>query len=278
MAKLQNDSERDLAFTDADFKALSQTMRTLTGVALAPEKREMVYGRLAKRVRSLGLASFRDYVKFLESPAGQAETQGLINALTTNLTRFFREPYHFEDLRQHFAKAKAQGARRFRVWSAACSTGQEPYSIAAALLEAGAQPQDDVRILATDIDTDVLARAQRGRYGAQDIASAPQELQKRFTLEGQEAVASADLRALIAFKPLNLIGEWPMKGPFDAIFCRNVFIYFDQALQAKIASKMTALLAPGGRLYIGHAETLRDPRGLALCGITTYTRDMANAA
>lgn len=270
--------DRDLPFTSADFATLSQTMRAITGVALAPEKREMVYGRLAKRVRALGLSSFRDYIQFLEGPSGASETQGLINALTTNLTRFFREPYHFDDLIQHFERVRAQGQRRFRVWSAACSTGQEPYSIAAALLAAGSQRHDDVRVLATDIDTDVLARARKGSYGAEDVRGAPQILQKRFQIDGAEAVASEDLRALVAFKQLNLIGDWPMRGPFDAIFCRNVFIYFAPDLQASIARKMAALLTPGGRLYIGHAETVREPKGLVLCGITTYTRDMAHAA
>lgn len=250
-------------------------MRAITGVALAPEKREMVYGRLTKRVRALGLSSFREYVQFLEGPQGASEIQGLVNALTTNLTRFFREPYHFDDLVQHFERVRGQ--RRFRVWSAACSTGQEPYSIAAALLEAGAQRSEDVRILATDIDTDVLARARKGVYAADDVRGAPPALQKRFQIEGKQGLANAELRALVAFKQLNLIEEWPMRGPFDAIFCRNVFIYFTQELQASIAARMAALLAPGGRLYIGHAETLRDPRGLALCGVTTYTRDMVQA-
>lgn len=270
--------DRDLPFTDGDFAILAKIMRAATGVALAPEKRQMVYGRLNKRVRALGLAAFRDYVQVLEGPNGAAEMQGLINALTTNLTRFFREPYHFEDLAAHFVQSRAQGQRRFRAWSAACSTGQEPYSIAAALLEAGAARRDDVRVLATDIDTDVLERARTGNYSAADVANAPPLLQKRFDVCGDSAVANADLRALVAFKHLNLIGEWPMRGPFDAIFCRNVFIYFEQDVQARLARQMADLLVPNGRLYIGHAETLRDTMGLALTGVTTYTRTMARAA
>lgn len=268
----------DLPFTDADFTALTKIMRAATGVALAPEKREMVYGRLNKRVRALGLSTFRDYVHVLEGADGAAEMQGLINALTTNLTRFFREPHHFEDLAAHFARCRANGQRRFRVWSAACSTGEEAYSIAAALLEAGTSRHEDVRVLATDIDTNVLARARAGCYRASDIANAPPSMHRRFALRGDTASADGDLRALVAFKQLNLIGDWPMNGPFDAIFCRNVFIYFERTVQASIARRMAALLSPGGRLYIGHAETLRDPTGLALSGITTYTRAMARAA
>lgn len=265
-------------FTEADFTALANIMRAATGVALAPEKREMVYGRLNKRVRALGLTCFREYVLRLEGPDGPAEMQRLINALTTNLTRFFREPHHFEDLAGHFKDCRANGQRRFRVWSAACSTGEEAYSIVAALLDAGASRHDDVRVLATDIDTDVLARARAGIYPASNLANAPEHMQKRFALRGDSASASPDMQALVAFKQLNLLGDWPMSGPFDAIFCRNVFIYFEQAVQAAIARRMVALLSPGGRLYIGHAETLRDPMGLALSGITTYTRAMARAA
>jgi len=267
--------DREFAFGAHEFSTIAEIMRASTGVSMPPEKQELVYARLSKRLRALGLKDFAAYVALLQSPRGAEEMQNLVNRLTTNLTRFYREPHHFADMAGLVSRAIAEGRQRFRVWSAACSTGQEAYSIADALIEAGALKLADVKVLATDIDTEVLSKAEAGRYPLSELDDAPASLKKRFPVEGGEARAAPELRRLISFRQLNLIGEWPMKGPFDAIFCRNVFIYFEADTQASVARRMTSLLSPGGRLYIGHAESLRQPQDLRLTGVTTYERRAA---
>lgn len=225
----------------------------------------MMFRRLSRRLTARGLNDFDEYCALLDSPEGQSEMQMMVNALTTNKTEFFRENHHFS----HFARtaipavigAGAVQRKRLRIWSAGCSSGQEPYSIAMTLARAVPDLASyDARILATDIDTEVLAKAERGIYSSQDLAAVPDDLRHTFfqPADGQPGHfrAMAELRALTAFLPLNLIGDWPMKGRFDVIFCRNVVIYFDKPTQARLFDRFADILMPGGFLYIGHSESL----------------------
>lgn len=266
MATISPPTGREFRFESSDFQFLADLIRQRVGIVLGPNKENMVYGRLARRLRALGMSDFREYCDLVASPEGSAELLDFINALTTNLTRFFREKHHFHHLSQVALARKIQGtlgggARRLRIWSAACSTGEEPYSAGMVVLSAIPDIERwDARILATDIDTNVLAKCRKGVYEAQKIESIPEPLRRRFVLptdaEGRYARMSDDLRSLIVFKKLNLLERWPMKGPFDVIFCRNVVIYFDKPTQRRLFERFADLLADDGFLYIGHAENL----------------------
>jgi chemotaxis protein methyltransferase CheR len=250
---------REFAYGPEDFRAIAALLESKAGIHLPAHKDQLVYSRLAKRLRALGLTSFAAYRAGLDGPDGGAEVVRMVNALTTNLTRFFREAHHFAHLHGHLARlAAARPKRRVRLWSAGCSTGPEAWSMALTL--AGAAPdlaRLDARILATDIDTDALAVAREGRYAEDDLADLPARHRARLVEAGPGALApSAELRELVRFKPLNLIGPWPFRGPFDAIFCRNVAIYFAPQTQTRLFSRMRDVLAPDGFLYIGHSETL----------------------
>lgn len=255
--------ERDLVFTDGDFDFIRRVVVEQTGITLSEQKRELVYGRLAKRLRTLDLQSFAQYCSYLEQSPD--ELHELVNAITTNLTSFFREPYHFDYLRDsllpELLRRNAQ-SRRIRIWSAGCSTGEEPYSIAMVLRDALPAGQGwDAKILATDIDSNVLARAQQGMYAQERASSIPERYQRRSLHKGQGDNAgmlrvSDEVRSLITFRQLNLMQEWPMKGPFDVIFCRNVVIYFDKPTQRRLFNRYADLLVDGGHLFIGHSETL----------------------
>ena len=248
------------------------------GIALSGSKATLVYSRLAKRLRVLGLESFRDYCAYLtEAGAGAGERQQMLAALTTNVTRFFREPHHFEHLKTHVLPSllnKARAGGRVRIWSAGCSTGPEPYSIALTILSIMPEAAKyDIRILASDIDPNVVAEARRGIYAADAAEPIPADLRQRWMRrEGQAWSAGEELRALIAFRELNLIGNWPMNGRFDAIFCRNVVIYFEEETQSRIWSRFLPLLTPEVRLYIGHSERLSGPAAAAFVSdaLTTY--------
>jgi len=235
----------------------------------------MVYSRLARRLRALGLTRFKDYRALLDDPEND-EIIACINAITTNLTRFFRESHHFDHLRDEVLPKAAQGSlagngkRRFRLWSAGCSTGEEAYSMAMTVAEFVKTPAAwDMRILATDLDTQVLATASAGLYPkkALDTVSAAQRKRwfarppdsPRFKVEDdakERFKIDSRVRNLIAFKQLNLLEGWPMKGPFDAIFCRNVMIYFDRETQKTLVDRFADLLKPDGFLYLGHSESL----------------------
>ena len=254
---------REFAFGDEDFQALRVLIKSLTGIHLSDQKRELVYGRLTRRLRTLQMRSFAEYRERLKrDPQEVAE---FCNAITTNLTSFFREPHHFQYLRDHvlapFA-AHARGGRRLRIWSAGCSTGEEPYSIAMTILEALPDAsQWDVRILATDLDSDVLERARRGIYPAERSANLSPERLARFFTERQEAgglcrQVAPEVAALVTFKQLNLIHPLPMRGPLDAIFCRNVVIYFDKETQRDLFARIAQLQRPGDLLFLGHSESL----------------------
>ncbi len=235
-------------------------------LALADHKHNMVHRRVSKRLHALGIASFESYCALLAGPDGAQELQPLINALTTNKTEFFREIYHFRHLATTaipalIAAKAADHSRRLRIWSAGCSSGQEPYSIAITLRECLADlPQIDAKILATDIDTDILEQARQGIYKADDISSIPSNLRGQYLepLAGtpKQYQINAALRAQVLFKQLNLDDQWPLKGPFDVIFCRNVVIYFDKPTQCRLFDKFANLLHDDGFLYIGHSESL----------------------
>ncbi|MBI5461619.1 MAG: protein-glutamate O-methyltransferase CheR [Gammaproteobacteria bacterium] len=272
--------EREFQFTDRDFAFLRQIAYEHTGITLGDTKRQMVYGRLARRIRQLGLDSFAAYCQRIENDL-DSELGELVNAITTNLTSFFRENHHFEHLTDTALPeivAHNAGARRLRVWSAGCSTGEEPYSIAMTLAESGQLSGWDARILATDIDTNVVAKARSGVYGDERIQDiAPQRLRRWFQRGGGanagKARVAQPLRDMISFRQLNLLGPWPMQGPFDVIFCRNVVIYFDKETQRKLFARYADLLAPHGYLYIGHSETLfKISEQFRLIGGTIYKK------
>jgi chemotaxis protein methyltransferase CheR len=276
------ESEREFLFTDADFQYLGKLAYDQAGIVLADSKRNLVYSRLSRRLRSLGLTSFRQYRARLA--ADSSEIEGFINAISTNLTKFFREPHHFEHFRTHvaipYARAVARKpAGRLRVWSAGCSTGEEPYSIAAVLnREIRDANHRDVRILATDIDTEVIARGVRGEYPLNSIDEVPKAYRECFQSgrgesDPESIIMGEDLRSLIAFRRLNLMEAWPFSGKFDAIFCRNVMIYFDANTRSMLVGRFVQQLHPGGWLYIGHSESLLGSHdGLELGGRTTYRK------
>ena len=254
---------QEFELSDAVFDRLRELVRLHTGIALTPSKRELVYGRLARRLRALQLKSFADYCALIETgPAG--EVQELTNAITTNLTSFFRENHHFQQLAAEILpqiEANRALPKRIRVWSAGCSTGEEPYSIAMVMREALSHLRDwDVKLLATDIDTKVVNTASSGVYPEDRFKGVSPERIKRWFAPAagrpNHSEASRDLKSLITFKQLNLFDAWPMKGPFDVIFCRNVVIYFDKETQRSLFERMAELQEPGAWLIIGHSESL----------------------
>jgi chemotaxis protein methyltransferase CheR len=256
----------EFPLTKEDFQHIAGIAMSDAGIDLNEAKASLVYSRLTKRLRLLRLQSFQNYCALLSSGDGGEERQHMVAALTTNVTRFFREQHHFEHLKAHVveplvATARAGGA--VRIWSAACSSGEEPYSIALSILSAMPDAASlDVKVLATDIDPDVLRKGQAGVYGEAAMAPVPADKRQRwFTpqidAEGGKAWrAGGELRKLVTFRNLNLIGHWPMRGPFHAIFCRNALIYFNEETQLEVWSRFVPLLAPAGRLYIGHSERL----------------------
>ncbi|MEE8454587.1 MAG: protein-glutamate O-methyltransferase CheR [Limibaculum sp.] len=249
------------ALSDGEFTRLADRVRALTGIVLPLHKRQLVISRLRKRLRALGIDGFGAYLAYLDSPAGEAETGEMINVITTNLTAFFREGHHFDDMARVLAPrpGEAGTTRRRRIWSAACSTGEEPYSIAITALQAGlAGPGANLRILATDLDTAALSRAQAAAYPAERIDACPPEYRRGYfdTLPDGRIRVSGRARGLVTFNQLNLHEPWPVKGPFDAIFCRNVLIYFDAEAKQAIVERFIGLLHPGGTLYLGHSESM----------------------
>ena len=262
-------TERSLefAFDAEDFRQISETLYADAGIALSEQKMPLVYSRLVKRLRALGLASFKDYCALIRDKDGLDERQQMMAALTTNVTRFMREPHHFEHLKSAVLPTllkSAQQGGRVRLWSAACSSGQEPYSLALTVLAQMPNAGDrDVRILATDIDPNMVAIAKAGTYAESELSALGKADRTRFFQNAGPGAGtltvSPDMRRLIAFNELNLIGSWPMKGAFQVIFCRNVAIYFDEPTQAKLWARFAAALGPGGHLYIGHSERLSGP-------------------
>lgn len=271
--------EGEFVFTAEDFRHIAQTLHAHAGIALSEGKAALVYSRLAKRLRLLGLRSFRDYCALIEGVEGVDERQAMTAALTTNVTRFYREPHHFDHLRDQVMPelaARARAGGRVRLWSAACSNGQEPYSMALTVLDVLPEAADlDVRILATDIDPNMVAEGAAGVYSEELLSPVSASGRKHFApLAGRPGLFSADetLRRLVSFRELNLIGDWPMRGKFDVIFCRNVVIYFDDATQELVWGRFTPIMNPGATLYIGHSERVSGPATAQLqtCGLTAY--------
>ena len=273
-------AQREFQFTDRDFRCLQRLVLRHTGITLSPAKRDMLYSRLARRLRALGLRRFKEYCALLQEDGDSEELRHFTNAVTTNLTAFFREPHHFDYLRDEFLPAMIErraDQRRLRIWSAGCSTGEEPYSIAITLAET--MPRDwDVRILATDLDSNVLDRARQGIYSEERTAEVPERLKRKWFLRGRaghqgKVRVRRELRDVISFRQLNLMYEWPMRGPFDAIFCRNVIIYFDKPTQSRLMDRFADILADDGRLFLGHSETLyRVTDRFQLLGRTIYRK------
>jgi chemotaxis protein methyltransferase CheR len=270
---------REFPFSDRDFRRVCQMIHARAGIALAPAKRDMVYGRHSRRLRALGLADFGVYLDALDADQDGAEWQAFTNALTTNLTAFFREPHHFERLRAQLKETGARGGP-LRLWSCAASTGEEPYSMAITACEAFGSLSPPVRILATDIDTQVLATARRGVYGLDRIADLDVETRRRYFQRGTgpnegRCRVNPALQALVEFRPLNLLqSRYDVGGPFTAIFCRNVMIYFDKPTQRGILSRLITQMDAGSLLYTGHSENYLHAADLIQpCGRTLYRRN-----
>lgn len=270
--------EREYQFTDADFRKVRDLVRQAIGISLSESKRELVYGRLVRRLRQLGLANFSDYLNRLETRSDN-ELEHFCNAITTNLTSFFREKHHFEELARTILPLLLQrnaATRRIRIWSAGCSTGEEPYTIAITIREAlGEMPGWDLRILATDVDSNVLAHAAAGVYEPARFERVESARRDRWFAHspGGRYEARPELRRMITFNRLNLIESWPMRGPLDVIFCRNVIIYFDKDTQRDIIGRMAQLQKPGDYLILGHSESLLNVTDkYALTGQTIHKR------
>ncbi|PPQ29302.1 CheR family methyltransferase [Rhodopila globiformis] len=256
-ANLQFDLARE------EFVQIAAMLRQETGISLANSKMDLVQGRLARRLRALGLGNFAQYLEIVTDPEAADERRQMVNALTTNLTGFFREAHHFDYLGDtilpEIARTRPAGSSRLRIWSAGCSSGEEPYSIAMTVCAKLPDWQCwDARVLATDIDTNMVATGRAGQYEASRAGTVPESYRKRFLLRldsGTVQVAEV-LRDLVAFRQLNLLGAWPMRGRFNVIFCRNVVIYFDKPTQRTLFDRFADILAPGGWLIVGHSETL----------------------
>ena len=268
------DTSKEFDFTRGDFERVRALIYKRAGISLADSKQEMVYSRLARRLRATGIVSFVHYLDELEAGRLGDEWESFTNALTTNLTSFFREAHHFPLLAEHVKKAREQP---ITIWCSAASTGEEPYSIAMTMCEAFNSLTPPVQIIATDIDTNVLSTGERGVYGIERIDKLAPERARRFFLRGrgeQEGMVRVrpELRQLITFRQLNLLADgWPLKGQFDVIFCRNVMIYFDKATQRKILARFVPLMKPDGLLFAGHSENfLYVSESLKLRGKTVY--------
>jgi chemotaxis protein methyltransferase CheR len=272
--------QQEFALHDGDFRKIANLVMQTTGIVVSDRKRAFISGRLGRRLRTLGMSSFSEYCRLLESSDGDSERLMLVNAITTNHTAFFREPHHFDILVKNLLPtiAAAQGSRngRLRIWSAGCSTGEEPHTLAMVLCEHRALlPGWDIKILATDLDTNVVAHATAGVYDADRLKTIPTALLKKYVEVQPDGSGVMDdaVRSLISFAPLNLLEAWPMKGPFDIIFCRNVVIYFDKPTQRRLFDRQAELLKPDGWLIVGHSESLLNVTDrFQLVGRTTYRR------
>lgn len=263
---------REFPFTHQDFVRVRNLIYTYAGISLSPIKKEMVYSRLVRRLRALGHSSFSHYLTYLES--NDEEIEAFVNALTTNLTAFFREPHHFEMLGQQMLGTHS---RPFRIWCAAASTGEEAYSLAMTACEAFDSMTPPVRVLASDIDTHVLRTASEGIYPAERVEKMAPARLKRFFLRGSGSRTGfvrvrPELRALLEFERINLLdNQWPMQTAFDAIFCRNVMIYFDKDTQLRLLQRFRPYLQPHGLFYAGHSESFLHAAELfRSCGRTVY--------
>ncbi len=265
----------DFLLTDQDFARICQLIHARAGIALSAQKRQLVYSRLSRRLRELQLREFGSYLQLLERDERSAEWQEFVNALTTNLTSFFREAHHFPALADH-----VRGIQHpVRVWCCAASTGEEPYSIAMTLVEALGSRAGQALVVATDIDTQVLARAQAGVFTQEQVAKLAPERLRRFFLKGSGAHEGKvrvrpELAGMVRFARLNLLEtSYAFKEPFDAIFCRNVMIYFDKPTQAQVLQRFEPVLRSDGLLFAGHSENFSLlSQAFRLRGQTVYER------
>lgn len=265
--------QKEFLFTPADFDRIRIMLYEHSGIKLNDSKMDMVYSRLARRLRAKGLKTFQDYLARVEKKQDD-EWEVFINSLTTNLTAFFREPHHFPLLKTHVMSLRK---RPLRLWCSAASTGEEPYTMAMTMVDAFNSYKPPVEIIATDIDTNVLTKAKAGIYPMERVEKLPPEMLKRFFLKGSGGNANnvkvrKEICDLISFRQLNLLdSHWPLKGPFDAIFCRNVMIYFDKDTQYQILKRFAPMLEPHGLLFAGHSESLYHAADLfKLRGQTVY--------
>lgn len=269
----------EYAFTPQDFDRIAAMLRADAGIALTEGKAALVYSRLVKRVRSLGLSDFSAYCAMLERDPGGAERRAMLASLTTNVTRFLREPHHFEQIARDVLPPLVEAARRgerVRLWSAGCSSGEEPYTLALSVLAVMPDAAShDLRILATDIDPVVLEAARRATYPEEALAPVAPQLRTRFfePAGGGQLRAGPALRDLVAFRELNLNApSWPMRQRYAAILCRNVAIYFDEATQIRLWARFAEVATPGGWLFIGHSERIVGPATARWrsAGLTSY--------
>lgn len=262
--------------SETELAAIARVLYTDAGIVIAPGKGSMVQSRLGKRLRALGLRDYQSYIALITSEAGTDERRAMISALTTNVTQFFRENHHFDTLRKSALPSlleRARAGEKIRIWSAGSSNGQEAFSIAITLADmAGDLGKLDIRILATDIDPQMIARGREALYDPAALATVPTPLRRFLTHEGGGMRVVDPLRRIVSFRELNLHDSWPMRGTFDIIFCRNVVIYFDPESQARLWQRFEAALRPGGWLFVGHSERipLVPPCRLITAGITTY--------
>lgn len=271
--------EREFEFTAQHFNKVRNDLYDYAGIVLADHKQDMAYNRLVRRLRALKLENFEQYFNYIQE--NPKEFQQFINALTTNLSAFFRERHHFDFIADDVLPEMRQGGtRKLRIWSAGCSHGEEAYSLAMTIVDNLPElEQYDVKILATDIDSAVLDRAKRGVYDTESVNKMDKQCLRRHFLKGVgtrggQVQVRREVQKLIHFKYLNLMNEWPMQGDFDAIFCRNVMIYFNRDTQQRLLDKMADLIRPGGYLFVGHSEALaRYNTRFKLIGKTIYQKD-----
>ncbi|MCV3766219.1 protein-glutamate O-methyltransferase [Rhizobium sp. TRM95796] len=271
----------EFPLTRRDLSEIAAMIYSDAGIYLNETKASLVYSRLSKHIRQLGLRDFRTYCELVSSPNGAAERREMLSFLTTNFTRFFRENHHFDHLRTEVLPgmiSRLKSGGRARIWSAASSDGQEPYSIALTALSVMPNIADyDFKILATDIDPKILAAARLGAYDASSLETVSPQMRKQYfsevNIDGKQKWQVSDtVKRLITYNELNLMANWPFKGKFDVIFCRNVVIYFDEPTQVRIWNRFSDLLTDGGHLYIGHSERVSGEAKAFFdnTGITTY--------
>lgn len=274
-------SEREFKYTEKDFQCVRKLVIEHAGISLSDAKKDLVYSRLSKRIRTLGLSGFTEYCEFLQQ-GHEDELVNFVNAITTNLTSFFREKHHFEYLKNNVMPRLLRenaNSKRIRIWSAGCSTGEEPYSLAITVREAMKGTHGwDVKILATDLDTNVIDKAKKGIYAKERVEGLDSSVVRKWFRKGSGAQSgfvkvAPELQELITFKQLNLMHQWPMKGKFDVIFCRNVVIYFDKPTQKVLFERYANILTGEGMLFIGHSETLfKVSTQFKLIGNTIYRK------